>query len=60
MNLKSSITVDGNVNIETIPDFIRAGANILVLGSSGLFLKKKNISISQAIQNIRKCVGDIK
>ena len=37
MNLKSSITVDGNVNIETIPDFIRAGANILVLGSSGLF-----------------------
>jgi pentose-5-phosphate-3-epimerase len=36
MNLNITITADGNVNKFTIPDFIKAGSNILVLGSSGL------------------------
>jgi pentose-5-phosphate-3-epimerase len=39
MGLKLTITADGNVNKSTIPDFIKAGASILVLGSSGLFRK---------------------
>ena len=34
MKLNISITVDGNVNKNTIPDFLKAGAKILVLGSS--------------------------
>ena len=45
MNLKATITVDGNVNKETIPDFIKAGSDILVLGSSGLF--KKDVTIKK-------------
>ena len=48
MNLKATITVDGNVNKETIPDFIKAGSDILVLGSSGLF--KKDVTIKKAVE----------
>ena len=35
--LNFKITVDGNVNLENIPKMIDAGADNLVLGSSGLF-----------------------
>ena len=46
MNLrdKVSISVDGNVNPETIPDMISKGADNLILGSSGLFNKQFTIS----------------
>ena len=37
------ISVDGNVNPETIVDMVAAGADRLVLGSSGLFIKGKSI-----------------
>jgi len=37
------ISVDGNVNADTIPDMVAAGADNLVLGSSGLFRKDRNI-----------------
>ena len=57
MNLKATITVDGNVNKETIPDFIKAGADVLVLGSSGLF--KKNISIKKAIEEIKESIDKV-
>ena len=50
MNLKTSITVDGNVNKNTIPDFIKAGSDILVLGSSGLF--KKELEIKESIDKV--------
>lgn len=42
--LNVCISVDGCVKPETIPEIIAAGADRLVLGSSGLFLKNKSIS----------------
>ena len=60
MNLRSkvSISVDGNVNSETIPEMISKGADNLILGSSGLFNKQFSISknfekIIQAIDKVR-------
>ena len=46
MNLRNqvSISVDGNVNLETIPSMISKGADNLILGSSGLFNKQFTIS----------------
>jgi len=46
MNLRNkvSISVDGNVNPETIPQMISKGADNLILGSSGLFNKQYSIS----------------
>ena len=57
MNLKTSITVDGNVNKNTIPDFIKAGSDILVLGSSGLF--KKELAIKDAINEIKESIDKV-
>lgn len=37
------IAVDGNINPNTIPSVVKAGANILIGGSSGLFVKGKSI-----------------
>lgn len=45
-NLNFKITVDGNVNLENIPNMVKAGADNLVLGSSGLFRKDKTIKES--------------
>ena len=56
-NLKTTITVDGNVNKETIPDFIKAGSDVLVLGSSGLF--KKDISIKKAVEEIKESIDKV-
>ena len=57
MNLKATITVDGNVNKETIPDFIKAGSDILVLGSSGLF--KKDVTIKKAVEIIKESIDKV-
>ena len=57
MNLKATITVDGNVNKETIPDFIKAGSDILVLGSSGLF--KKDVTIKKAVEDIKESIDKV-
>lgn len=57
MSLKTTITVDGNVNKETIPDFIKAGSDVLVLGSSGLF--KKDISIKKAVEEIKESIDKV-
>ena len=57
MKLKTTITVDGNVNKDTIPDFIKAGSDILVLGSSGLF--KKDLSIKKAVEDIKESIDKI-
>ena len=58
MNLDISITVDGNVNKETLIDFIKAGANILVLGSSGLFIKNK--TLTESLNEIKTTIDKIK
>lgn len=47
------IEVDGNINIETIPKVVNAGADILVGGSSGLF--RKDVSIKEAAYQMRNC-----
>ncbi len=53
-NLNISITVDGNVNCDTLTDFINAGSDILVLGSSGLF--KENKSITNCLDEIKETI----
>ena len=58
MNLNIYITVDGNVNKNTLSDFIKAGAEILVLGSSGLFLKDQ--SITKSLDEIKESIDKIK
>jgi ribulose-phosphate 3-epimerase len=50
MKLDLKISVDGNVNPQYIPEMVSAGADNLVLGSSGLF--RKDLSISDAIEKI--------
>ena len=57
MSLKTTITVDGNVNSNTIPDFIKAGSEILVLGSSGLF--KKDLTIKKAVEEIKESIDKV-
>jgi ribulose-phosphate 3-epimerase len=52
--LSIDISVDGNVNAMTIPEMVSAGANILVLGSSGLF--RKDISLKEAIKQIHHSI----
>jgi len=50
MKLDINISVDGNINANTAPDLVSAGADILVLGSSGLF--RKDISLSEALEQM--------
>jgi len=53
-NLNVRISVDGNVNAKTVPDIVAAGADLLVLGSSGLFIEGKRID--QAVDEIRRAI----
>ncbi|MCL5410778.1 MAG: ribulose-phosphate 3-epimerase [Patescibacteria group bacterium] len=48
------ISVDGNVNEETVPLMVGAGADILVLGSSGLFIK--DTTIKKTLDKIYKAI----
>lgn len=51
--LSIEIEVDGCINKATIPDVIKAGANILTLGSSGLFgLDKDRASVLKEIREL--------
>ena len=50
-NLKIDIEIDGGIDFETAPLAIKAGANILVSGTT-IFKGKNNIS--ENIQNLRK------
>jgi len=54
LELDIKISVDGNVNPNTIPEMVSAGADILVLGSSSLF--RKDISIPEAIVEINAAI----
>ena len=54
LELDIKISVDGNVNPNTIPDMVSAGADILVLGSSSLF--RKDIAIPEAIIQIHTAI----
>lgn len=57
MGLNITITADGNINKSTIPDFIKAGANILVLGSSGLF--RKDATIKKSVEEIKESIDKV-
>ena len=57
MGLDITITADGNINKSNVPDFIKAGANILVLGSSGLF--RKNATIKESIAEIEESIDKV-
>ena len=46
--LDIDIEVDGNVSLENIPKMVNAGANILVTGTSSMFLKDKSLEESYA------------
>ncbi len=48
----TGIEADGHINPSTIPTVVRAGADMLTGGTSGLFLKDK--SIRQAADDMRK------
>lgn len=63
-NYKFLLEVDGSCNINTYASLFNAGAEILIMGSSGLFKKdltleqawqKMTTDIQQAISTIRKC-----
>lgn len=50
------ISVDGNVNATTIVDMVGSGADRLVLGSSGLFIKGK--TIKESISKIQTAISE--
>ena len=54
MGLETKISIDGNVNPDTIPDMVAAGGDILVLGSSGLF--RKDSSITDCVSKVKKAI----
>jgi ribulose-phosphate 3-epimerase len=53
-NYKTKISVDGNVSFENIPEMVASGADLLVLGTSGLFRKEN--SISECINLIHQAI----
>jgi ribulose-phosphate 3-epimerase len=53
--LTTEIEIDGRVSTDRIPDFVQAGANVLVLGSSSLF--SSDASKETNLVNIRKAVA---
>lgn len=57
-HLKVEIEVDGCINYNTIPKVVKAGADILVLGTSGLFGIKGNRE--SILKEIRKIVRELK
>ena len=60
MNLRNqvSISVDGNVNPDTIPEMVKKGADNLILGSSGLF--NKQFSISKNFERIVEAIDKVR
>ncbi|GCE27756.1 ribulose-phosphate 3-epimerase [Dictyobacter alpinus] len=52
-NLTCDIEVDGGINAETIPQVVRAGANLLVAGSA--FYNTKE-SVEQTMEKLRKAI----
>ena len=58
LNLDISITVDGNVGPKTIPEFVKNGADILVLGTTGLF--RKDLSLKEAVEEIYESIDKVK
>jgi len=56
MELDIRIGVDGNVNFETIPTMVAAGADVLIAGSSSLF--RSDMKIEDAMKRLRETIAE--
>ena len=56
LKLDFKISVDGNVSLENIPAMVAAGADILVGGSSGLFMKGR--PLAESIATMRRHIQE--
>ena len=54
--LKFELTVDGNVNRENIPKMVACGCDMLIGGSSGLFIS--GLSLKEAIDRMRGYINE--
>ncbi|MBU0630348.1 MAG: ribulose-phosphate 3-epimerase [Candidatus Margulisbacteria bacterium] len=54
--LNIELEVDGNVNAENIPKMVGAGADILVGGSSGLFIK--DMSLTESVARMKTYIDE--
>jgi ribulose-phosphate 3-epimerase len=54
--LNTNIEVDGRVSLDTIPGLVSAGANILVAGSTSLFMKNNSLAENKKI--MEKCISE--
>lgn len=52
--LDTNIEVDGRVSLDTIPSLVKAGADILVAGSTSLFIRDK--SLAENKKAMEKCI----
>lgn len=58
LNLKIEIAIDGSVNKQSVSNMVSAGADVLILGSSGLF--KKDLTITNSLNEIYEEIDKIK
>ena len=56
--LDVDIQVDGQINFKTFDDVVKAGANVLVVGTSGLFTVHEDLKT--AVQIVREKINSIK
>lgn len=54
-NEKLRIAVDGNINVNTIPACVKAGADVLVAGTSSIF-KGDDADYAKLMQEMKDCV----
>ncbi len=57
-NLDIDIMVDGQINFGTFDDVVKAGANVLVVGTSGIFTVHEDLKT--AVQIVREKINAIK
>lgn len=50
------ILVDGNVGVDNIPKMVAAGADILVLGTSGLFIKDQ--PLEESFEDLKRAIDE--
>jgi ribulose-phosphate 3-epimerase len=56
MELEIRVGVDGNVNLENVPNMVAAGADVLIAGSSGLF--RDDMPLEEALVLLRGAIED--
>jgi len=56
MELDIRVGVDGNVNLENVPNMVAAGADVLVAGSSGLF--RNDMPLEDALKLLRGAIDE--